>query len=516
MSFRSTLLTIVGLWLAAFSPPGAAQDASGCAALSTTQMDRVQILAAEDIPAGEFTTPAQASAPATTYTVPAFCRITAIIGAQAQTEVWLPRDNWTGRFMGLGNGGLVGSVMYANMVGILSAGMAVVSSDLGHQSTGDDASWALGRPDLLEDFGFRITHEMSVLGQALTAAYYGRPADFRYFAGTSAGGRQALMEAQRYPDDYDGIVVGTPANNMSKLFANALRISQKLLDPELQGYLTVGQTRLLNRAVLHACDALDGLEDGLIEDPKRCHYDPIQLLCKPPMREGYGCLTQAQVASARSFYEPLRDAEGAVILPGLERGSEFEWPVSYVPVEPYTGFMFTMSNSAYRNMVYGDPEWDFQSFDPAVDVPYADAQIAATLDAVSPDLDGFRAHGGKLLMWHGWADSLIPPQGSLDYRQSLAARYGESEVRAFTQFYFIPGVGHGSGTGPKYFDTLAPIIAWVEQGQVPGPLLGYHVTPKGKIDYTRPICPWPEVAQYQGRGSIRLARNYDCVTRSPQ
>jgi len=488
---------------------GPARAAGNCAALASQVLEGATITAVEAVPAGTFTTPAQISLPSKTYTVPAFCRVALTIAPSALTEVWLPADTWNTLLGGWGNGGSTGVVMFDAMAQSLTGGYATVSSDLGHQSTGDDVSWANGRPDLVEDFGYRATHAMTVIAKQLIAAYYGTPQTRSYFTGYSAGGRQALMEASRYPEDYDGIISGAPAQNWTRLLAGAVWQSLAVLrDPKLSGYPSADQVGALYAAVMASCDGLDGLVDGEITNPKACKYDPVALSCETSSAST--CLSKKQVKAIQTLYKPLKNSAGDTLYPAVIRGSEFEWGCSFVGTAPYNGYSYVLSQEYFQNMVYEAPAWDFRSFNPDVDVPYADAKLADTLNGSSPDLDAFKARGGKLLVWHGWSDGLITPLATVEYYDALKSRYGNSALNGFTKLYMVPAFGHCGSQGPAAFDTLTPLRAWVEQGTVPKAITAFQVDASGAIVRSRPLCPYPKQATYTGRGSINLAKNFSC------
>jgi pimeloyl-ACP methyl ester carboxylesterase len=494
------------LMVAASLPARAAGD---CAALASLVIDGAIITTVEAVPAGTFTTPAQVSLPSKTYTVPAFCRVALTIAPSALTEVWLPADTWNTLFGGSGNGGSTGVVMFDAMSQSINGGYATVSSDLGHQSTGEDVSWANGRPDLVEDFGYRITHSMTVIAKQLILAYYGTPQTRSYFTGYSAGGRQALMEASRYPDDYDGIISGAPAQNWTHLMAGAVWQSLAVLkDASLKSYPSYEQVTALASAVMASCDGLDGLVDNQITDPSACQYDPAALSCATSSAST--CLSKQQVKAIQTLYKPLKNSAGDKLYPGVIPGSEFEWSCSFVGTAPYNGYSYVLSQEYFQNMVYETASWDFRSFNADVDVPYSDSKLADTLNGSSADLDAFKARGGKLLVWHGWSDGLITPLATVDYYNALKKRYGKSVLNGFAKLYMVPGFGHCGSYGPAAFDTLTPLRNWVEQGSEPQSILALQVDGSGAITRTRPLCPYPKQAVYKGLGSINLAKNFSC------
>ncbi len=491
----------------ALSAPFAAQAAGDCAALAQQVLPEATITTVESVPAGSFVTPPQISLPSKSLAVPAFCRIALTIAPSALTEVWLP-ETWNGRLEGWGNGGSTGVIMFDALAYAATAGYATVSSDLGHQSTGDDFSWANGRPDLVIDFGYRATHMMTVIAKQLATAYYGAAPTRAYFQGNSAGGRQALMEASRYPEDYDGIIAGTPAQNWTRLMAGAVHQSLAIMgDPALSGYPSAGQVNKLAQAVIASCDGLDGLSDGQITDPRACTYDPQALACS--VNPGANCLSAAQVTAIRKLYAPLTNSAGQTLYPGAVRGSEFEWSCSFLGSAPYTGLTYLLSQSYFQHAVYELPAWDFRSFDADIDVPYSDQKLADTLSGTY-NLDAFRARGGKLLVWHGWSDGLITPLATVDYREALLARYGTATLDGFFRLYMLPAVGHCGSYGPGNFDPQTAVQNWVEQGVAPQSLNAFQTNALGWVIRGRPVCPYPQKAVYNGNGGVNLPRNFSC------
>ncbi|MDB5972596.1 MAG: Tannase and feruloyl esterase [Hydrocarboniphaga sp.] len=486
-----------------------AHAAGDCAALASLVLEGATISTVEAVPAGTFTTPPQIALPSKTYTVPAFCRVALSIAPSALTEVWLPTDTWNTLLGGWGNGGSTGVVMYDAMASSLNGGYATVSSDLGHQSTAEDVSWANGRPDLVEDFGYNITHAMTVIAKQLVAAYYGTPQTRAYFGGFSAGGRQALMEASRYPEDYDGINSGAPAQNWTRLMDGLVWQSLAVLgDSSLAAYPSADQVNALAAAVMASCDGLDGLVDGQITDPTACKYDPVALSCDTSTAST--CLSKKQVKAIQTLYKPLKNSAGDKLYPAVIHGSEFEWACSFVGTAPYNGYSYLLSQEYFQNMVYEATSWDFRSFNPDVDVPFADNKLADTLNGSSPNLDAFNARGGKLLLWHGWSDGLITPLATVDYYNALKSRYGKSVLNGFAKLYMVPAFGHCGSYGPSVFDTLSPLRAWVEQGTEPQAILALQLDSSGAVTRTRPLCPYPKQAVYKGVGNINLAKNFSC------
>ena len=323
---------------------------------------------------------------------------------------------------------MAGSISYGAMAGALMRGYATASTDTGHKSGGGsfDAEWAIGRPDLVEDYGHRGLHLTTVNGKAITSAFYGTPPIYAYYTGCSKGGQQGLMEAQRYPDDYDGIVAGNPAHDWTRFYVGAhLWYAQATLaDPE--SYIPPDTVGLLADAVNAACDNLDGIEDGILADPRRCDFDPAVLTC------GAGddpttCLTAKQVAAVNAIWSGGRTGVGEVIYPGLVPGGEAEpgaWERWVTGPERFGGIHFRAADGFFKFMVFEDPDWDFRSFDYDTDLAFALEKVGPMLDARDPDLGPFRARGGKLIVYHGWSDPDISALSSVDYYEQVASLLG--------------------------------------------------------------------------------------------
>lgn len=498
--FRIALAPAIVIALLALTPSSALADA--CTDLVSVKLDDAKVDAATAIPAGPFTTPAQLAIPPENFTVPAFCRVQLTTRKRAKTEVWLPAA-WNQKMAGLGNGGELGAVVFDELYYAILEGYAGVSTDLGHQSYGADASWALNRPDLIKEFGYRATHDMTVAAKALVSAYYGRAPAHTYFYGGSAGGRQALMEAERFPTDYDGIVSLYPALGWTHIASGM--IAQELKLGAAGAQLSADQSLALNAAVLAACDDLDRLHDGIIADPTRCVFDPGTLACAPSKPQA-ACLSAEQVAAVRALYQPFRLSSGALVYGGLPYGSEYEWSCSVL----HEAFNFPFANSWFQNEVFSNPNWDFHTFDPDADVARADALLAGTLDASSPNLDAFRAAGGKLLMAQGQSDAIVVPQNTTDYYAKLLKRYGKG-TKLFVRLFMEPGVGHcGAGPGPGAWDPLVTLSSWTEGGTAPDKIVAYKSNSDGST-MSRPLCPYPKQARYIGQGSTNDAANFYCA-----
>ena len=436
-----------------------------------------------------------------------FCRVAGVSSPEADSEirfeVWLPpAGDWNGRFQGIGSGGSAGAIRYRQLAAAVAGGYAAVATDNGHTSTsGFDGSWSLGHPVRLVDFGYRAQHEATVAGKAVTRAYYGRDPDFAYFVGCSQGGHHALMEAQRYPDDYDGIVAGAPANYWIGLMTAELWAGLATTRDPGQD-LPRAKLPVLGSAVMAACDGLDGLEDGLIDDPRNCDFDPGALQCEG--EDAADCLTAGQVAAARAIYAgPVRPSTGESLFPGYALGSEhFAAPDGLGGWARYWSGITEPGGSTAQFMQYSvfeDPDYDLDRFDFDADWDRAsnrrlgnDETLASALNAVDPDLSAFKVRGGKLISYHGWADALITGHYAVQYYESvLNAMGGLPETTDFYRLFMAPGVAHcRGGPGPDRFDAVTALERWVEQGAAPDRLIASKVV-DGEVRRTRPLCVYP-------------------------
>jgi feruloyl esterase len=442
--------------------------------------------------------------------LPTFCRVVAQIKPSKDSdigiEVWMPASGWNGKFLGVGNGGWSGDIPRQAMGRELVRGYATAGTDTGHRGGGDDASFAYGHPEKLIDFAYRSVHEMTVQAKAIVTQFYGKPPTRSYWNGCSSGGKQGLMEAQRYPADYDGIVAGAPANYWTHLMAADIWPGQATLSDEASN-ISNEKFRLLHRAVIDACDTVDGLKDGLLQDPTRCHFDPGTLLCKGD--DGQNCLTQPQIAAVRKIYAgPKNPRTGEQVFPGLEPGSEPAWPPLAGGPKP-----FGIVDSYFKYLVFNDPNWDFKTLNFDADIARSDKLNAAILNATDPNLKPFVAHAGKLLLYHGWADTLIAPRNTINYFNSVVGAMGGADKAADSvRLFMAPGMGHCfGGEGPFSFDAVSAMESWVEHGNAPDQIIASHLVAPGKADRTRPLCPYPQVSQYKGTGSIDDAQNFTCT-----
>jgi hypothetical protein len=475
-----------------------------------------------------------------------YCRVTGYVVPMVKFEVRLPLTGWTQRFVQTGCGGLCGSlnIRLGNADGCYPADhgeLALASTDMGHTG-GMDGKFG-GEYRLRIDFAYRGIHVTTVAAKALISAYYGQSAKYSYFAGCSDGGREALMEAERFPEDFNGITAGAPAMNFAtqNTFYHGWN-AVKNTNADGQPILTAGKLPILHKAILEACDATDGLKDGLISDPLSCHFDPAIIECKEGQDEKT-CLTHPQVQAAKDIYAGAHDAEGnKLVLSGPLPGSELAWLGVYVPAAGETRVMSSMiSTGSLKYLVYeknlpadytlADLKFSRKSF-------LETTQLHGLYDATDPDLSSFANSGGKLILWHGLADPHISPLNTIAYYTAMNEVMGEAKMQTFARLYLFPGGYHcGGGEGPFSFDLMSAIMAWVERGKAPFAIVASHLPegPRGSIagvpsgmtgsrpaavgpqevagdatkaDRTRPVYPYPLTAIYSGSGSIDDANSF--------
>ena len=479
-------LAILAFPLTALAPAFGAS----CESLASLSLPDTTITKAESVPIGQ-------------KSLAAHCRVAATLKPSSDSdikiEVWMPLSGWNGKFQAVGNGGWSGAIVTGAMAEALREGYATSSTDTGHE--GSSASFALGHPEKLIDYAYRSEHEMTVKAKAIIAAFYGSAPKYSYWNGCSAGGKQALKEAQRFPDDFDGIIAGAPGNNWTGRAIFSMWVAQAVHKDEA-GYIPPEKYPVIHKAVLEACDALDGVNDGLIEDPTRCHFDPRVLECKSG--DGPACLTAPQVEAAKKIYSgAINPKTKQQIFPGLEPGSELRWEVLASP-RP-----FAIGNDFFKYVVFKDPSWDYKTLNFDSDAALAEKNDNGLIDAKDPNLKPFFAHGGKLIQYHGWSDWQISPLNSVHYYESVVeANGGRSKVQDSYRLFMVPGMGHcGGGEGPNEFAKVGPLEEWVEQHKAPERI----IASSRDHQQTRPLCPYPQVAKYKGTGSTDDAANFTCA-----
>jgi len=481
-----------------------------CSRLEDQKFDNTRIVLAEEItpnptwafPPSLFTTTAERSGKGPVGTQKPFCRVVGIIDKEINFEVWMPSD-WNGKFQGVGNGGLTGALNYPAMGEALAQGYATASTDTGHRNENGffEDEWLEGHPERLVNFAYRAHHLLAQTAQHIAGAHYGRPPAHAYFNGCSAGGWEGLSEAQRYPQDYDGIVAGAPAINLVQVQSRDVLVAQKTLKNP-QGAISHDMGLKLAAAAVTKCDAKDGVQDGVIDDPRQCDFDPAELQCKTA--DAKDCLTPEQVKTARVLYGPMKSAGGMQLYPGAAYGASPLAEHSLASKQAKPG------DVAITLMLTQKPAWDVNTFNPDRDIPLLEKELGPTLDANNPDLHAFGARKGKLIMYHGWADPLLSPYNTLDYyNRVIQAMGGQESTDRFLRLFMVPGMEHcRGGPGPDTFDAVASLDEWVEHGVPPERIVASH---KGNgVERTRPLCRYPQVARYKGTGSTDEAASFDC------
>jgi tannase/feruloyl esterase len=529
---RRVISTFAVMLLATFALPLASAPAAAqsCEKIALLKLPDTTITSATRVAAGPFAMPGarppdgSPQGPHGPPVLPPFCRVAITVLPAIKIEVWLPTSGWNGNFQAVGNGGRAGSISYAAMVTALKLGYATASTDTGHEGGGADSSWAIGHPELVVDFGYRAIHEMTVAAKKVIETFYGTGPRLSYFNGCSTGGRQGLMEAQRFPDDYNGIVAGDPVNFYTHFLAGeGLWVALATLkDPE--SYIPVGKLPAIDDASNAACDRLDGVKDGLIEDPRKCKFDPSVLLCKGS--DSSTCLTAKQVETAKKIYGGSHYGNGKEIFPGTMPGHERGWTAFITGTGPSEA-TFALSVGFLKYFVFEDPSWNFHTWNYERDLAFADKKVSSIFNATDPNLAPFRARGGKLILYHGWTDPGVSPLNTINYYKSVVASVtgrksdafehetepfslSVNQTGEFIRLFMVPGMDHcGGGPGPNNFDALGSLADWAEHKHAPDRIIASHMT-NDAVDRTRPLCPYPMTAQYTGEGSTDDAANFVC------
>jgi Tannase and feruloyl esterase len=488
-----------------------------CESLSSVSLPNVTITSAQPVAAGSFAPSAaeggagrgrggRGNAPSPFADLPSFCRVAATLKPSSDSdikiEVWMPATGWNGKFQAVGNGGWAGTVSYPAMASALREGYATASTDTGH--AGNNASFALGHPEKVIDMGYRAIHEMAVQSKAIVNRFYDTAPTLAMFNGCSLGGRQAVTEAARYPADFDAIIAGASALYNMRLHSARVAINQ-YANRTATSAIPAGKFPAVHAAVLNACDATDGVKDGVIENPERCRFDPKTVECTGA--DGSSCLTAEQVDTARALYSPVKNPKtGAAILHALlQPGSELGW-ATLGGAEPLGN-----AQEPFKFIVFKDPSWNWRSFNPATDADLAIKQDNNVLGLTEPNLKPFFDRGGKLLMYHGWSDPQVAAMNSVNYFNDVIKTTGKANAGKSIQLYMVPGMNHcQGGPGTDVFDKVAAMESWVSSGRAPAQILASHLT-EGKADRTRPLCPYGQVAKWKGTGSIDDAANFSCV-----
>jgi len=525
-------------WAFAFSlllSSAAANAQDACERMNAAHIPNTTIALARTVAAGTFNgppAPKSGSELALLYTsLPAFCRVVAeakpTSDADIKLEVWLPVSGWNGKLEGIGVGGFAGSIDNVQLATSLKAGYAATATDTGHTGSPIDAGWATGHPEKIIDYGYRGIHEMTRVAKTVIAAYYSKPPQRSYFAGCSGGGREALMEAQRYPEDYDGILAGAPANYWTALLATAAYDTQALT-MDSASFIPPAKIPTIAAAVNAACDEADGVRDGILNDPRQCHFDPATIQCKGV--DSGKCLTAAQVSALKKLYAGMPDSRGHVIYPGyLPGGEEGQngWGLWITGAEPGKSFTAAFANGFFPNFVFGKSDWDYKTFNVDAALKAANERTAQALNATDPDLKAFKARGGKLVLYHGWSDAAITPLNTIDYYESVIKKMGQTDVDSFVRLYMVPGFQHCfGGPGPDSFGAVydlkfddpqhsvdASLEQWVEKAAAPSMIIAskFEGEDSKHAKMTRPLCPYPQAAKYRGSGDPNDAANFECA-----
>jgi len=535
MGNRATLVLMVFIYFAAVSAkaqtPADARQA--CADLSKLSLPQAEITQATVVEPGTLDLHQEHPDPLLTK-LPAFCRVVAVSrptpDSNIKIEVWLPLAGWNGKFIGQGNGGFAGSIGYQGLEVAVLTGFASGGTDTGHTGDGTDSTWALGHPEKIIDFGNRAVHVMTDLSKTVVQKFYATAAKQNYFTSCSDGGREALMEAQRFPEDYDGILAGAPAYNWTSLLSRAAQLTQELL-ARPENYLPGTKVPALANAVLKACHKAE--PGPFLADPQSCHFSPDQQVCKGADTDA--CLTHAQANILKDIYKSSYLPDGKLVYHGLLPGAEVGengWQGWITGDAPNKSAGAAYSTGYFGNLVYSNPNWDLKSFDLARDLKAAQEKTGPALDAVNPDLRPFKARGGKLILYHGWNDAAISPLATIDYYNSVVQTLGQADTSSFVRLFMVPGMQHcGGGPGPVDFGQWGPAFdpilddaahnittaleTWVEKGTAPEQVIarGTFDAAAKKIPFAQPICAYPKAAQYKGSGDKKDAASYTCVAK---
>jgi hypothetical protein len=551
-AFRAAILSTVSFVALTFSDVQPAR-ADACANLAALSLPNVT-LTSETVPAGTYTTQYGLNLSTPTQ-LPAFCRVAGAAHPTSDSnilfEVWLPLSQWNGRYRAYGEGGYSGTIQDIGLADGLQRGFASSNTDRGHESpTILDGSWALGHPEKIIDVAYRGDHVTAVAAKQIIKAFYGKGPQYSYYEGCSGGGYEGVQAATRFPDDYDGVLYGAPGINWVGVSASFIWEAQATLNPAgaaSPSFIPSTKLPMITAAVLAACDHLDGVVDGLLEDPRRCHFDPAVLQCKSG--DAPTCLTTPQVEAVRKMYYGAHNPRtGELIYPGLEPSSEapagapLNW--SFVDGSSASGPSPFFGDQFFKYFVFNDPNWNFHTMNFDNDIALANQKWGAAMNA-PPDLREFAARGNKIISYNGWVDPVVNPQEIIRFTEEVLRTNGDergkdSDERGkdsdFLRLYMVPGMSHcGSGPGPNCFgqppgtaagcvpsndpksDVMAALIQWVEKGIAPHQIIATkHVNddPTQGVSSTRPLCPYPQVARWKGTGLTNVAANFVCVAES--
>ncbi len=441
-------------------------------------------------------------------------------------EVWMPLKGWNGRLWGIGGRNFAGQISYAELGSRLSEGYAAVASDSGHPSdTTMNSAWAIGHPEKLVDYGYRATHEVTVAAKRVVAEFYGRAPERKYFSGCSNGGREALTEAQRFPDDYDGIIAGAPAFEFVRSITGWAFIQFVWLADETH-MIPHGTLEPIASAIIRKCGGPEEVRDGYLVDPQPCVVSKSDLVCDGADSH---CLTPKQFETLEMLHEGPRMGSSKPLVRGYAMGSESAWDGMHFDANQADTGDFQFANGLFRDFVHGDPAWDFHNFDPVRDGRLAQEKLGPIINATNPDLRRFIAHGGKLILYHGWSDGIFPASSTIDYYKSVVKSVGHAAAQGSVRLFMVPGMEHcRGGPGPNYFGqpltkgradperSIGTLLRrWVEGGVSPDQVIALKRSddddPNSKVVRTRPLCAWPETARYLGVGNVDNESSFECV-----
>lgn len=513
------------------APAAQAQDPQDkCRALSGLELEQVRDIQAERSGGEGFVAPQGSDLGA----VPEFCRVTITVEPAIGIEVWLPAEGWNGRFKGVGGGGYAGTISWSSLAQAVREGFATASTDTGHVGENPgDGRFGLSEngelnDGLIEDFASRALFEMTAKAKQVTQAFYGEAPVYSYFTGCSTGGRQGLMQVQRTPDAYDGVLAGAPAVNWERFIAAELW-PQVVMREETGGVLPGCKWDLANAAAIAACDGDDGVLDEALENPSRCNFDPVALQCSDDTTTDCGCLTSSEVRAITKIWDGAQRADGTPLWPGLERGT------SHLVLAGEQPFPIAIQHLKW---VMQDPDFDWSEIGYEEFGAYFDqshAMFNAVIGTDDPDLGEFHAAGGKLIVWHGWTDQFIYPRGTIDYVERVTEAMGAETTAEFLRLFMAPGVDHcQGGVGPNGFgqradrqqgtepmrdgpdhDIFSALMRWVEEGEAPERVVAAKYVnddPMQGVARSRPLCSWPQVAVWDGSGDVDDAASFACGT----
>lgn len=516
LRFFPLLFVSYAVW--AQSNQSVAPDQKSCAALVDGVDSPLSIQSAEFVRPPLNTFARGTAGHQITVNVP-FCRVAGTIKPTTDSdihfELWLPpKADWNSRFQGVGSGSSQGAIEYQRMMRGLVRGYATLSTDSGHRSaTNTDNSWAFNHPERIIDFGYRAQHLATQAAKTLTQRFYGRAPRHSYFVGCSQGGHHGLMEAQRFPEDYDGIIAGAPVYDwVGEMTEQAWNV--RALQQTSAGALSAEKLQLLHQGVVKAC----GGPDGLVDDPRKCSFDPSTLKCDTPAQSS--CLTDAEITAVRQMYAGPKTSAGVSIYPGLSRGSEGDWDWLWSDPKRLGGSWLEF----YRFMVFQNPSWDLSMLDFDRDPSVAEQKVGQALNPTNPNLSGFAKRGGKIIIYHGWADDMVPSQVSIDYYDSLNSKLGPKQLDEFYRLFMVPGMWH-CGRGPDVLfrsedamaipleperDMLTALEQWVEHNRAPNSFVASRLTKDGKIERTHLLCAYPKVVKHRVEGDVMRAESFEC------